>query len=301
MDTTAMDPKPAVPGSGAPESAAAGELVPLRQAAGELELKPRELALAVELGQLRVVTKEPGVRRVPRAEIGRLQAGEGFPEALRARLRLVGTREGAEVLGVPQTRFLRLARAGCFEPARFYVNRYRAVVWLYPAAELERFTDREPGLLKGALPPGIRALLAAHPDWRPRSWRARRFSRLADAVDPWERAGAAAALLDPDDVAEVVTDPYERAYVLSLRPDVIEPAPGGSAAAHELALELCRADTEDEVLWYRLTLAMALDEAREERAAPRPASVPAAAGDGADEPAVRSGWGWFRWRSRTEA
>ncbi|WP_419993322.1 DUF6397 family protein [Streptomyces boninensis] len=263
----------------------------LRRAAGELGLKTGELALAVDLGLIAGARRDSGVLRVPVAEIERLRAGEGFPEALRSRLRLVGTREGAELMGVPPTRFLRLAKAGCFEPVRFYVNRYRAVVWLYLASELEAFAAGEPGLLSGPFPPGVRALLEQRSDWRPRGWRARHFAGLSESASgPWERAACAAALLHPDDVAEVVDDPRERAHLMSLRSELAAPVTGGSAAALDVASDLARADTEDEVLWYRLSLAMSLDEARESSAAPGPLP-PVGDGSGA-----RRGWAWFRRR-----
>ncbi|GLP64224.1 hypothetical protein TUSST3_08440 [Streptomyces sp. TUS-ST3] len=107
------------------------------RAARELGLKRSEFDLAVHLGRIRTVPDEGGGgRHVPRSELDRLRATAGFPDALRQRLRLVGTTEGAEVMEIPVGRFTRLARLGLFSPVRFYLNRYRAVVWLYLADEL---------------------------------------------------------------------------------------------------------------------------------------------------------------------
>ncbi len=76
---------------------ATGAGVPLARAARELELKPREFELAVQLGEVRTVVSAPGGRRrVTREEIERHRAAEGFPQALRGRLWAVGTAEGAE-------------------------------------------------------------------------------------------------------------------------------------------------------------------------------------------------------------
>ncbi|WP_435852336.1 DUF6397 family protein [Streptomyces sparsogenes] len=135
------DRVPPVPGG-------AEETVAFARAARELGLKLSELELAVQLGEVRAVavgavgTVGAMGRRVARAELLRVAAAEGFPGALRARLRVVGTAEGAELMGISPGRFTRLARGGFLTPVRFYVNRYRAVVWLYPAAELAAFANR---------------------------------------------------------------------------------------------------------------------------------------------------------------
>lgn len=123
------------------------------RAAQELRLKRGEFELAAQLGHVRTVGGlVSGRRRVARGEIERLRRSPGFPEALRERVRTVGTAEGAELLGVSSGRFTRLARAGYLVPVRFYLNRYRAVVWLYLAEDLRLFASGEPGLLTGRLP-----------------------------------------------------------------------------------------------------------------------------------------------------
>ncbi|WMX43690.1 DUF6397 family protein [Streptomyces roseicoloratus] len=264
-------------------------LVPQARAARELELRRDEFRLAVDLGIVRTVPwPPPGTvevdggparrRRVPRAEIERLRAAPDFPEGLRERVRAVGTAEGAELLAVTRDRFARLARTGHFSPVRFYVNRYRAVVWLYPAAELAEFALNHPRLLTGRLPLDVRTRADdSRQDWRPRNWRARRLGALLRATgNPWVRTAAIASLLDPAHVAEVVDDPYERVYLDRLRPAPPVWRPNGPAA-REIADRLILADDPDEILWHRMSLALALDEARAEREAPRPGMPSAAA------------------------
>ncbi|MYT25698.1 hypothetical protein GTW69_36445, partial [Streptomyces sp. SID7760] len=82
------------------------------------------------------------------------------------------------VLGISPGRFTRLARCGHITPVGYRINRYRAVVWLYLAAELREFADREPGMLRGSAPPADRELLAAKADLRPRKWRGRHVGLL---------------------------------------------------------------------------------------------------------------------------
>ncbi|WP_190127975.1 DUF6397 family protein [Streptomyces mashuensis] len=275
--------------------------VPYARAARELELKPRELLLAVQLGEVRTVADGPGGRRrVPREEVGRHRAQEGFPDALRTRLRTVGTAEGAELLGISRDRFARLARGGCFAPVNFYVNRYRAVVWRYLASELVEFAEQNPEMLRGPAPALLRAALEKHPDRRARGWRARRLAQLtAQAVDPWECAAVPAAVLGPEDLAQAVPDPVERARLRALRPLLVDPRPAGTAVG-EVVEELVTATDRDEAEWYRYCLALALDRVREELplTAPWPgpgvpgpgvpdAGVPAWAGAGARVPGVR--------------
>ncbi|MEV0094941.1 DUF6397 family protein [Streptomyces sp. NPDC050738] len=241
------------------------------RAAQELTLKRGEFDLAVQLGHVRTVT-EPGEmrRRVALDEIERLQAQPGFPDTLRERVRTVGTADGAELLGISATRFTTLARTGHVTPVRFYFNRYRAVVWLYVAEELKAFASREPELLKGTMPKSSRALIDAGEDWRPRNWRGRRLGMLLRQTDDaWERAAVMACVLDPVQLAEVVDDPYERAYLRKLQPEL---APGRppSPAAWEATQHLLAADNPDELLWHRMSLVLALDEARETGSAPHP-------------------------------
>ncbi|MFE0648707.1 DUF6397 family protein [Streptomyces sp. NPDC059534] len=257
------------------------------RAAQELELRRDEFRLAVQLGVVRTVpTGEGGRRHVERCELDRLRGAPDFPVGLRDRVRTVGTGEAAALLSITPERFTRLARTGHLSPVRFALNRYRAVVWTYLAEEVSDFGRRCPALLTGRLPLDLRERLAAHEDRRPRNWRARRLGLLLRATDdPWARAAAIASLLDPVQVAEVVDDPYERAHLDRLRP----PPPSGmpvAAAAHELAERLTRADEPDEILWQRMSLALALDEARARQPAPYPGdfhepSIPASAFDSA--------------------
>ncbi|MFI1970884.1 DUF6397 family protein [Streptomyces cinnamoneus] len=239
------------------------ESVPLARAARELGLKPREFELAVQLGEVRTVASGPGGRRrVAREEIERHRATEAFPEALRTRLWVVGTTEGAELLGISPGRFTRLAKAGCFAPVRFYVNRYRVVVWHYLTADLVEFADRSPDLLSGRTPAPLRAVLEKHPDRRARGWRARRLDQLtAQAEDPWQRAAVPAAVLGSDDLADAVPDPGERAYLSALRPALV-PARPVTGPARDVVDELVLAQDEDEIEWHRHCLTAALAEAR---------------------------------------
>ncbi|MET9542896.1 DUF6397 family protein [Streptomyces sp. NPDC006553] len=241
------------------------------RAAQELELGRDEFRLAVQLGLVRTVPAgEGGRRRVERRELDRLRAAPDFPAGLRDRVRAVGTAEAAALLEITPERFTRLARTGHVSPVRFSLNRYRAVVWTYLAEEVAAFGLTCPALLTGRLPRGLRERLAAHEDLRPRNWRARRLGALLRATDdPWAQAAAMASMLDPVQVAEVVDDPYERAHLDRLRP----PAPPGMpvrAAGRDIAERLTRADDPDEILWHRLSLALALDEARTAQPAPYP-------------------------------
>ncbi|MEU8545918.1 DUF6397 family protein [Streptomyces roseoverticillatus] len=256
-------------------------------AARELGLRPREFELAVQLGHVRTVSAAAGGRpRVAREEIERLRSGAGFPESLRNRLWAVGTAEAAQLMGVSPARFARLARAGCFAPVRFYVNRYRAVVWHYLAADLVEFADANPELLTGRTDPALRMELEERDDQRARSWRARRLGQLTVlTADPWERAAAVAAVLAPDQLADAVPDPYERAYLSLLRPDLAG-IRTDSAAARDAIERVTLAVDADEIGRHRERLARALATARAARPAPkpdgyvpvpRPAAVPAPA------------------------
>uniref|UniRef100_UPI0006E466BF DUF6397 family protein n=1 Tax=Streptomyces aureus TaxID=193461 RepID=UPI0006E466BF len=252
------------------------------RAAQELELARDEFRLAVQLGLVRTVPAgEGGRRRVERGELDRLRAAPDFPAGLRERVHAVGTAEAAALLEITPERFTRLARTGHVSPVRFSLNRYRAVVWTYLAQEVAEFGLTCPALLTGRLPMELRERLAAHEDLRPRNWRARRLGVLLRATDdPWAQAAAMASMLDPVQVAEVVDDPYERAHLDRLRP----PAPPGMpvrVAGRDIAERLTRADDPDEILWHRLSLALALDEARTRQPAPYPGGSGGSGGSGA--------------------
>ncbi|MDJ1132924.1 DUF6397 family protein [Streptomyces iconiensis] len=235
----------------------------LRTAAGELGLWPRELELAVHTEEVRTVPGVPGgPRRVTREEIERVKSAEGFPELLRERLRLVGASEGATLMGISLSRFARLARTGHFSPVRFYVNRYRTVVWLYLAHELREFVDSSPELLKERMPRERREALKAGLDERGRRWRSRRVRQLeTEAGGPWELAAARASVLDDDALAEAVPAADEQARLRALMPALAEER--REPEAMNDALESLRvADSEEEVRTYQLSLHTALEEAR---------------------------------------
>ncbi|MFB7783619.1 DUF6397 family protein [Streptomyces vinaceus] len=234
------------------------------RAAGELGLTRTEFARAVQLGIVRAGSPAPGGSpRYARAELERIRSAEGFPEALRER---VGTVAGAEaagaVLGISPGRFTRLARCGHITPVGYRINRYRVVVWLYLAAELREFADREPGMLRGSAPPADRELLAAKADLRPRKWRGRHVGLLLRrTADPWERAAVLASVLPEEELREAVPDPAERIVLAALAP----PPPYGHPqipAAAAVAARLLRAEPADEVHWYRTSLDFALTGAR---------------------------------------
>ncbi|WP_333772604.1 DUF6397 family protein [Streptomyces sp. IBSBF 3136] len=244
------------------------------RAARELGLKRADFDLAVHLGRIRTVPDESGGggRRVERAEIDRLRAEPGFPGTLIERVHVVGTAEGAALMHIPAGRFTRLARLGLLVPVRFYVNRYRAVVWLYLAEELRHFAAQgvNARLLKGRTPETLRGQLAAGVDLRARNWRGRHLGfLLRKADDPWARAGALAALLPLVDVHDVVKDPYERAHLNRYRPAPPDHGAPGSPSAL-LAEELMTAQDADEIGWLRSELGRVAEEARAHTSAPRP-------------------------------
>ncbi|MFI6082783.1 DUF6397 family protein [Streptomyces sp. NPDC051217] len=273
------------------------------RAAQELRLRRGEFELATQLGHVRTVGGAvSGRRRVARGEVERLRRAPGFPEALRRRVWTVGTAEGAELMGISPGRFTRLARAGYLVPVRFYLNRYRAVVWLYLAEELRAFASSEPGLLAGRLPRTATGAPDATEadgaagkaagvveDCRPRNWRGRRIGLLLhESDDRWERAAIVGSVLDPVQLAELVPDPYERACLNRLRPDL---APGrpGSEAGRETVQRLLTADDPDEINWHRSSLTALLADARRDRQAPRPSgTTPVEADVLAPEPAPES-------------
>jgi hypothetical protein len=252
-----------------------GTTVTEARAARELGLTRSEFRLATQLGRIRTVPDPPqdpgqppsGARsprlRVTRAEIDRLQAMDGFPEPLRAAVRTVSATQGARELGITTTRFTRLARLGHLAPVSFYVNRYRTVVWLYLAQELARFaasgTSRP--LLEGRLSATLKARLDQGTDLRARNWRERYLTyRLRLTDDPWTRAAAAASLLDEDDLADAVPDPYERAHLLALGP--ARPRHGlPGAPVTDPTAELLTADDPEEILRLKRSLTAELARA----------------------------------------
>lgn len=249
------------------------ESVAVSRAARDLGMKQREFELAVQLGEVRTQPgPEPGRPRVPCAELDRLTADPDSVRALRGRLRLVGSAEGAALLGVAPGRFTRLARAGCLSPVRFTVNRYRAVVWLYLAHELDTFAGLRPELLTGRHPQDLRSALQAGTDLRARNWRARRTWQLVRVADgPWERAAARAAVLADAELDRTVPDPAERDRLRLLRPR-LDTLRSDSPVVRRIAAELSLAAEEDEIGWCRFLLSAELEEAR--AAEGRPAAGP---------------------------
>ncbi|MCX3288259.1 DUF6397 family protein [Streptomyces sp. NEAU-H22] len=233
------------------------------RAVRELGLKRGEFELAVNLGLIRTVPDERGGGpRVALAEIDRLRSGDG----LRDRVATVGTTEGAKLMEVAPTRFTSLARYGLLIPAKFYLNRYRAVVWLYLAEELRQFAAEgcHARLLTARRTPSeIRDALKAGMDRRPRNWRGRHIGFLTRQAgdDPWARAAAVACLLDPADVADIVRDPRERTRLSRCRPRLPAHGAPGSPGA-ELAETLMTASEPDEVAWFRADLAHSMETAR---------------------------------------
>ncbi|MFI1471234.1 DUF6397 family protein [Streptomyces wuyuanensis] len=264
-------------GIGASDVADAGpergsaDTVPWGRAAAMLELQRGEFELAVQLGHVRTVPagRTSGRRRVAEEEIARLRRADGFPRLLRDRVHTVGTAEAAGLMSTTSARFTKLARTGHLTPIRFCLNRYRAVVWLYLASEIREFAERNPDLLVGKLPPGLRVGVDEGDDWRARNWRGRRLGillRLAD--DPWRRAAAIASLLDAVRLAEIVDDPHERACLERLRPEA-PCARTASPVVREISDRLLLAEDADEIRWHRISLTQSLEEARASGPAPR--------------------------------
>ncbi|MET9881715.1 DUF6397 family protein [Streptomyces sp. NPDC006430] len=234
------------------------------RAAGVLGLTRSEFARAVELGI--VHAGQPtrcGAARYTGAELDRVAASEGFPDALRERVETVAGAEAAgRVLGISPGRFTRLARCGHITPVGYRINRYRTVVWLYLAAELRDFAARDQGMLRGSAPPTDRELMAAHADLRPRKWRGRHVGLLLRrTTDPWGRAAVLASVLPEEEVRAAVPDPAERIVLAALAP----PPPYGHPqipAAAAVADRLLTAEPPAEIHWYRASLDFALSRAR---------------------------------------
>ncbi|GHH72119.1 hypothetical protein GCM10018793_08630 [Streptomyces sulfonofaciens] len=273
------------------------------RAARELGLRRAEFDLAVHLGRVRTVSdaarahEPPGAararRRVTREEIDRIRAMEGFPEVLRADVSTVSAPEGARTMGITTARFTRLARLGLVTPVRFYLNRYRTVVWLYLVEELRDFAaaKENEALLSARLPETLRSQLDSGTDLRARNWRGRHAGFLLRLVeDPWAKAAITASLLDADEVADVVDDPHERAYLAWLRPERPDQSPAGSPASRVVD-ELVKADAPEELEWLRSSLSIAVTEARNDRPAPRlePAAPLGDEPDGAASPTPQEG------------
>ncbi|MGW0734834.1 DUF6397 family protein [Streptomyces sp. NPDC002851] len=270
------------------------------RAARALELKRGELTLAIQLGYVRTTGAErtddrpddrrtdgvaPAARSVPRSEVDRLRAADGFPDTLRERVTLVGTTAGAALMGITKDRFTKLARVGLLTPAKFYLNRYRAVVWLYLADDVRQFADAHPALLTGRTPEDMRRELNAGEDKRARNWRGRRAGQLLRLAEgPWQRAGVLAAMLDPVQIAELVPDPYERSYLHRLRPEPTFNPAGPFPAAESIAARVLFADDPDEISWLRSSLTAELAEARHTTPAPRPRATPPTPGPRATPP-----------------
>lgn len=278
--TSSARPRGSVPSHPPTSSAGPPPTVTRSSAARQLGLKRGEFDLAVMLGRIRTVADPAGGRRRVRCdEIDRVRETPGFPESLRECIKTVGTAEGAALMKITPARFTRLARAGMLTPVKFYINRYRAVVWHYLAEELRQFAASEAHatVLTGRAPQALRDQLDEGTDLRPRNWRGRHAGfLLRQSEDPWERAAAAASLLDPVQLAEIVRDPYERAYVNRLKPEPLTQAPPESPTAR-MVERITTADDPDEMSWLRANLILTLAEARRLRPAPRPGRPPVVA------------------------
>lgn len=247
----------------------------LNRAREELDLTYAEFELALQLGEISTVTAGGADRpRVPAAEIARVLDAPGGKAALLSRIELVDTTAAAELLGIGRDRMLRLTKAGCVRPVRWYVNRYRAVVWLYLAGEIKELAAGSPALLAGRLPDAVRAAEAEGDDQRARGWRSRRVAQVVrDAAGPWEEAAGWAALLGPEVTDSVVPDPHERSRLRTLRTVLPYGRPGPLADA-ALIRRLTVADHPDEISLALLALADALHRARTHESPPVPAPGP---------------------------
>ncbi|GHJ42204.1 DUF6397 family protein [Streptomyces sp. TS71-3] len=265
---------------GTTRSAARPSALTASRAARELGLRRAEFDLAVHLGRIRTLSETarahepPGSaatrRRVAREEIDRIRATEGFPDTLREDISTVSAPRGAQLMGISIARFTRLARLGLLVPVRFYLNRYRAVVWLYLTEELRTFAAlkaNEP-LLTARLPETLRSQIETGTDLRARNWRGRQHGFLLRLTeDPWARAAVTASPLDADEVEDVVADPRERSYLARLRPERPDQNSPGSLASQVVG-GLMTAEEPDEIEWFRSSLALSLTDARKARPAP---------------------------------
>ncbi|MFJ1586705.1 DUF6397 family protein [Streptomyces sp. NPDC088197] len=267
------------PGGGAGQGPGGGRAAPetltLNRAREELGLDFTLFELALQLGEIRTVSRGSGQWRVPVDEVTRLRDAEGHPQALLDRLRLVTSTEGAAMIGISRDRLVRLARLGLIRPVRWYVNRYRALVWVYLGHELREFAAGSPAMLKGRLPAGLRDALDAGQDQRALGWRSRRVAQLVrDCHDAWDEAAVWAALLGPEVTDDAVPDPFDRARLRGIRV-ALPPGRPGPLASPELTRSLTTADHPDEIALALVALADALGRARTEQPAPHPAFAPA--------------------------
>lgn len=265
-------------GAGTSGASGAGDPIALDQVRDALGLEFDEFEVALQVGEVRTVACGPAQWKVPRAEVERLlterDRADGGPEALRERLRLVSSKGAAEAMGVSRNRFVLIARAGDVSPVRWYVNRYRAVVWLYRPRELAEFAQHNPTWLKGRLSQHLRETAQDARDLRPRAWRERRAAHLVrDAYDAWDEAAVWAALLGPEAVGEAVPDPGERARLRRLRATLPPGRPG--RATPETVRDITTADDPDEIAQALLSLADALTRARAQQPAPWASPLPA--------------------------
>lgn len=241
----------------------------LNRAREELGLDFPDFELALMLGEIATVGGGTGRPRVPEQEIVRVREAGGGAQALLARIQLVNTTEGAELLGISRDRLLRLTRAGCVRPVRWYVNRYRALVWLYLASELRDFAAGSPALLAGRLPAAVRESADDGEDQRPRGWRSRRVAQLVrDAPGPWEEAAVWAALLGPEITDSAMPDRYERTRLRRIH-TALPPGRPGPLADAALIGRLTTADDPDEIALGLVALADALGRARDRDPVPR--------------------------------
>ncbi|MFJ6701050.1 DUF6397 family protein [Streptomyces sp. NPDC091272] len=276
-----------------PVAAGARDAVTAVRAARELGLRRGEFDLAVQLGRIRTVASGEGGRRVSHEEMDRLREQEATATPLRERMRTAGTTEGAALLHISRARFTGLARAGYLSPARFYLNRYRAVVWLYLVEELTDFKVRHPELLTGNYPLAVRTAVATGEDRRARNWRSRRIGQLLGRTeDPWEQAAVFSSFLAPRDLDQVLDDPQEAAHLAGLRSAPVAAVPR-NPAARDVVHRLLVAEEDDEITWVRLSLSLSLTEARANRPlAGQGATVrggpPHDSGDATPAPSIRT-------------
>jgi len=257
---------------------ASGALVSLRRARDALGLDHGQFELARQLGEVRTVACGPGSWKVSAEEVARLTGVGDRPAGLRSRLRLVSSAGGARLVGTGRDRFTRLATVGCVRPVSWYVNRYRALVWLYPAEELSRFATENPGLLTGRLRGAFREALERGVGRRGRRWREWWAGQLVgEARNAWAEAAVWSALLGPEITDDAVPDGEERTHPCRLRAAL--PSGGPATAPPELVRRVTTATHPDEIASGLSALTEALGRARVASRTPltRPPAPPASA------------------------